>query len=162
MKSNMRRSNAIEEYEDLHEEQHERSPILNMASKDFSMQIQEPGRRSDTIVVDANRSKSAYISTPVKGNSMFEINTPSPINKRHQRNSKLIEELQAKRLNEGVVINTMTALKFVAKDNRRLRENSISDIFEKAGKYIFAMGMVTFLEQFIINYLLADFTFRQE
>ena len=78
------------------------------------------------------------------------------------RKSKLIEEVHARRLNEGVVTNTMTALKFEAKDNRRLRESSLVDIFEKAGKYIFHMGMVTFLEQLIINYSLVVYAFRKE
>jgi len=74
-------------------------------------------------------------------NDSIMLKSPSPTHK-----GKLVTDIKAKRFSESVMVNELTALKFEAKDNRRLREGSLGDIFEKAGKYIFAMGMVTFLE----------------
>lgn len=52
--------------------------------------------------------------------------------------------------------------RYSVKDNRRIQKVAVHRIFRKAGKFIFQLGIVNFLEQIIINLLLVIYCFNRE
>lgn len=60
------------------------------------------------------------------------------------------------------VYEDVDKFRYDAKDNRRIQTVAVSRAFKKAGKYIFQLGLVNFLEQIIINLLLVIHCFYRE
>ena len=60
------------------------------------------------------------------------------------------------------VIEDVDKFRYDVRDNRRLQQVAVHRVFRKAGRFIFQLGIVNFLEQFIIGLLLVIHVFNRE
>ena len=60
------------------------------------------------------------------------------------------------------VIEDVDKYRYDVSDNRRIQQVAVSRVFKKAGRYIFQLGTVNFLEQTILNLFLVIYCWQRE